>query len=254
MEERVINLRKQRTISLTKKGSNGNEENLEFVRVGLKWGRIQVGGKTEKEVKETQIIYTGNALQKFLKIGPRETKEITKKVSTGFGEPRFKDVDLDASILVYDENKKNVDTLYYGHLTAGDSSLWHSSDDRGGSDDAEAEKNDNEVMTIDFKKLPANYKYLVVILNSYTHQKFDELPYATMNIYESQKSGIQKKLFAEYKLDNNPEFNGKEALVLGGFYKDGGVWKFKASGISTTERSISEISKGSALEFTKKEL
>jgi len=254
MEERVINLRKERTISLVKRGVSGKEEKLEFVRVGLKWGRIQKGGRQTKTVTEETTVYTGNAFQKLFKIGPKEIKTITKEVSTGFGTPTYENVDLDASILVYDSSKRCIDTLYYGHLTAGNDSLWHSTDDVHGSNDAESEKDDNEVMTIDFKKLPENFKYMVVILNSYRHHRFDALPYATMNIYESQSSGIQKKLFAEYRLDNNPEFIGKEALVLGGFYKEGGVWRFKACGISTTERSISEITKGSAQTFVKSEL
>ena len=250
MEERVIKLRNDRVISLTK---SEQKEKISYVMVGLKWGKIQVGGRMEKLTNTTIKVYDGNWFQKLFHFGPYhlENKEVMSSV--GLGSPRYEAVDLDASICIYNSQKRPIDLLYYGHLQTGGGSLWHSSDDLTGSNDAESEKGDNETMTIDFTKLPEDYCYMVVILNSYRHHKFDKIPYAQMNIYETDKgrSGAKSKLFAEYRLDNNPEFKGKEALVLGAFYKKNGNWEFKACGESTTETSITSIRDGSAKRFIK---
>lgn len=45
---------------------------------------------------------------------------------------------------------------------------------------------------------------------------------------------------------DDSSFNGKEAVVLGYFYRCEGGWKFRADGTTSTETSISAIAKGSA--------
>ena len=160
-----------------------------------------------------------------------------------------KSVDLDSSILVYDENKKLIDTIYFGKTTSDDRAICHSGDDTCGDEGGVMDALDNEVISIDLSKISPKAAYLVSILNSYRHQDFGMIPGVELRIY-TNSSGRWKDVedvIASYKLDNNPEFVGREAIVLGHFYRHNGGWKFSADGITSTERSISEIAKGTAL-------
>ena len=220
--DKVINLSKGKTICLTKTSVETGEA-LKTVKCGLSWGQIKI------------------------------TKEVTSNpgfIGRLFGkEPRVerkvidvKEVDLDASILVYDSGKKLIDTVYFGNKISKDRSMKTLGDDTTGVNH-QGEGSDNETLIINLPKVSEGTKYLVIILNSYRHDKFDALPYARMRIYDENKE------FANYEVTNNPEFAGKEALVLGVFTRvSGNLWNFKASGIATGERSIYEIAKGSALQ------
>ena len=160
---------------------------------------------------------------------------ITHSSHFGFSK-RTEDVDLDASLLIYGSSKTLIDTVYYGHKISRDGAIKHSGDDRcGGEVDG-----DNETISIDFSKVASQAQYIVAILNSYTHQKFDEIPYMKLRIYNKNET------LCSYDVENNSSFKGQEAIVLGVFYKEDGTWQFKADGTLTQERSIDTISNGSA--------
>lgn len=224
--DKVINLSKGKTICLTKTAQETGEV-LKTVKVGLKWGQIEV--KEQKLIKGSKPGFFGKLF------GREETQDRVESVVVS-----KKDVDLDASICVYNSNKKLIDTVYFGNQTSKDGSMKTLGDDTTGLN-KRGEGSDNETLIINLHQVNPDTKYLVIILNSYRHDKFDALPYARMRIYDVNKE------FANYQIDNNPEFAGKEALVLGVFERvDGARWNFRASGVSTGERSISEIANGSA--------
>lgn len=157
-------------------------------------------------------------------------------------------VDLDSSILMYDKDKNLIDVVYFGHLTSKDGSVRHSGDDREG-DKGGDDGLDNEVISVNLKGLNPKVEYMVSVLNNYTHQKFSEIPNIELRIY-SNSSGRKNdvdEVLCSYKLDNNSEYSGSEAIILGHFYRHNGLWKFSADGVGTKERSIEEISKNSAL-------
>lgn len=85
----------------------------------------------------------------------------------------------------------------------------------------------------------------MAILNSYRHHKFDQIPYMKLRIYTG-RAGNPDEVLCAYNLENDSSFNGKEAVVLGYFYRCEGGWKFRADGTTSTETSISAIAKGSA--------
>lgn len=157
-------------------------------------------------------------------------------------------VDLDSTLLMYDENKNLLDKVYFGHLSSKDGSTRHSGDDREGDQNGN-DGLDNEVIATDFTKLNPKIAYMVSVLNNYTHQNFGRIPNIELRIYtnDSGKKNDIENVLAEYKLDNNGEYEKSQAIVLGHFYKHNGIWKFSADGVGTTERSIDEIATGSAL-------
>lgn len=238
MEDRVISLRKDRVISLTKTG-NSDGVKVPFIFTGLSWGPIY-RGRVVRKVRKT--IHTGNFFQRIFGLSPTELVEEEIVDNEGSRE----DVDLDSSILMYNSNKSLIETVYFGKKTSIDRSIFHYGDDTTGSN--KKGKKDNEVIRINLKEVNSNCNYIVVILNSYTHHKFDEIPYINMRIYgnKSEDENDMGEVLASYQIDNSPEFKGKESLVLGVFYRTKEHWDFKACGITTKERSIESISKGSA--------
>lgn len=196
-------LSKGERINLTKNVDDSGSEKVMNVCVGSNWGAIRKNG--------------------FLGMGSS-----------------LESVDLDTSVLCYDVNKTKLDEVSFRKLKNSNGSIYHSGDDREG-DLSGDDGLDNEVIVINLDKVPSSIKYLVLILNSYTHQNFSEIPYARLRVYEGTPKRVNNVL-ASYEAE---KMNG-EAIVLGHFYRKDGWWKFKADGICSSERSIDEISRGTA--------
>jgi len=162
--DKVINLSKGKTICLTKTAANDGEV-LKTVKVGLKWGQIEV--KREKLIKGSKPGFLGKIFGRTETPDHMETVVVDKK-----------DVDLDASICVYDSHKNLIDTVYFGHKVSKDGSMKTLGDDTTGLN-KQGEGSDNETMIINLHQVDPDTKYLVVILNSYRHDKNSGSPPGT---------------------------------------------------------------------------
>jgi tellurium resistance protein TerZ len=162
---------------------------------------------------------------------------IEKKGFLGFGTSKVA-VDLDASCAVYDDNKRLLDVIYFGNLAAKDGSIKHSGDDRtgdvGGDDGL-----DNEVITVDLARLPANAVYVAFVLNSFQGQDFATIPFASIRIYEGSAKRVTE-VFATYDIANGADFAGHVSMVLGVFYKKNNEWKFNAIGEPTKDKKLEQ--------------
>lgn len=213
-----VNLTKGQVVNLTKDGTE-NASKLTKVFFGAKWGQIVHRGK-------------GGFLSKL------------------FGGTTTESVDLDASLLIYNGDGALIDTVYFGHKRSNDGAIFHSGDDLDGTAGSEQEE-DNETISIDLTKVTSRAKFIVAILNSYRHHKFDQIPYMKLRIYTG-RAGNPDEVLCAYNLENNDTFNGKEAIVLGYFYRDNNGWKFKADGTTSKETSIGSIARGTALDVIRK--
>lgn len=242
-----VNLTKGQTVNLTKDGTS-NTENLTKVFFGAKWGKINHG--TKKIVERKVKVGTKEPKGFFGKLfGIRkpiyETR--TEEVLTlGYSES----VDLDASLLLYNSGLSLIDAVYFAHKQSNDGAILHSGDDLHGTSGREQE-NDNETISIDLTRVDSRVHFIVAILNSYRHHKFDQIPYMKLRIYTG-RVGRPEEVLCAYNLENNSSFVDKEAIVLGYFYRSGNGWKFRANGTTSKETSISAIAKGSALDVIRK--
>ncbi len=159
-------------------------------------------------------------------------------VKKGFSGTTKEAVDLDASCAVYDENKKNIDTVSFKKLTSYDGAIRHSGDDLTGDVDGD-DGMDNEVITLDFSKLNPQANYVGFFINSFRGQDFKNIPFASIRIYEGTPSRVNE-VFAKYDIANDSTFAGKVSMVLGIFYKRNGEWKFNAIGMPTNDRRLEE--------------
>lgn len=205
----MINLSKNQTINLSKQSSN-----LSQVRFGINWGMKEVVGKK----REGGLFGFGG-----------------KVVETVVGKQA---VDLDASATVF--SGANEDTVYFGKLR--NSFITHSGDDLVGDD--EKDDDDNETITIDLSNVPNHVQEVYLYVNSFSGQKFNEIPYAGIRIYEGNVNNPTKVL-AKFDLVNDSSFKDAKTIILGKLYKENGDWDFKAIGdtynVSRIEPTIAII-------------
>ena len=122
-------------------------------------------------------------------------------------------VDLDLSVVFVDGNKQIVDILYFGKKKCFNGAAIHTGDDLTGDD--EQDDSDNEIVQLKGLQIPSNVQHAFVVLNSFRHQKFDEIPYIGINFYEGLVNLSDKGLrFAEFSMTNDKNFAGKECCIL----------------------------------------
>ncbi|NOS88507.1 MAG: TerD family protein [Methylococcaceae bacterium] len=146
-----------------------------------------------------------------------------------FGGGSSNSIDLDASCVLFNEQNKVADIVYFGQLKSRDGSIIHTGDNRTGEGDG-----DDEQILVDLDKIPATVKALVFTVSSYTGQTFDEVENAYCRIVNnSNKSEI-----ARYTLSAQ---GSHTAQIMAKLYRHNGEWKMHAIGENGTGRTIDNL-------------
>lgn len=141
----------------------------------------------------------------------------------GFGKSKTA-VDLDASATVFQGAR--VDTVSFMRLN--NAFITHSGDDTVG--DGERDDDDNETITINLSDAPNGDSEIYLYVNSYSGDKFDDIPYAGVRIYEGDVNKPEK-VIAKFDLVRDNTFKGAKTVVLGKLFKEAnGDWDFQAIG------------------------
>ncbi len=147
----------------------------------------------------------------------------------GGGSSAGDSIDLDASCVLFDDNNKSVDVVYFGHLKSKDGSITHTGDNRTGAGDG-----DDEQIIVDLDKVPANVKSLVFTVNSFTGQTFDSVENAYCRMVDSSS----KAEIARYTLSSQGPHT---AQIMAKVYRHNGEWKMHAIGENGTGRTIENL-------------
>ncbi|WP_434588433.1 TerD family protein [Streptomyces sp. A5-4] len=110
-------------------------------------------------------------------------RPLLSQVKMGLGwEPAFrgKDIDLDASVIAYDGNRKHLDSCYFGKLSILNGSVKHSGDNLTGEG-----AGDDEVIVVDLGRIPPEATGLVFTVNSFSGQKFSEVAKAYCRLLDA---------------------------------------------------------------------
>ncbi|MFC8492336.1 TerD family protein [Streptomyces sp. NPDC057235] len=110
-------------------------------------------------------------------------RPLLSQVKMGLGwEPAYrgKDIDLDASVIAYGPQRNHLDSCYFGKLTILNGSVKHSGDNLTGEG-----AGDDEVITVDLGRLPAEVSGLVFTVNSFSGQKFTEVAKAYCRLLDA---------------------------------------------------------------------
>ncbi|MBD0709245.1 stress-induced protein [Streptomyces sp. CBMA291] len=110
-------------------------------------------------------------------------RPLLSQVRMGLGwEPAYrgKDIDLDASVIAYGPQRNHLDSCYFGKLSILGGSVKHSGDNLTGEG-----AGDDEVITVDLGRLPADVTGLVFTVNSFSGQKFTEVAKAYCRLLDA---------------------------------------------------------------------
>lgn len=138
-------------------------------------------------------------------------------------------IDLDASCILFDENKQVLDVVYFGQLRSKDGSIQHSGDNLTGEGDG-----DDEQIRVNLAQLPAQVKSLVFTVSSFRGQTFEKVENAFCRLVDQ---GSNQEV-AKYSLSSQ---GGHTALIIAKIYRHNGEWKMHAIGESTQGRTFQEI-------------
>ncbi|MFI3185459.1 MAG: TerD family protein [Methylococcaceae bacterium] len=146
-----------------------------------------------------------------------------------FGGGKTDAIDLDASCVLFNEQNKVVDTIYFGQLKSRDGSIVHTGDNRSGAGDG-----DDEQIKVDLSKVPENVKSLVFTVNSFSGQTFDEVENAYCRIVDSSNNNE----IARYTLSSQ---GSHTAQIMAKLYRHNGEWKMHAIGENGVGRTIEAL-------------
>lgn len=154
------------------------------------------------------------------------------KVRLGLGwdiTPSAGQVDLDAGAVLLDANKAVVDTVYFRSLRSKCGSVVHSGDNLTGAGDG-----DDEVITVDLSKVPANVQHIVFTVNSFRGQKFTVVQNAFVRLVDDANNNELGRYALSVGFD-------KTGLVMGRLYRHNGEWKFSAMGDAEDGRTVVDL-------------
>lgn len=138
-------------------------------------------------------------------------------------------IDLDASCLCFDGNKRLLENVYFGRLQNSSNSIRHSGDNLTGAGDG-----DDETITVDLGKVPVEVQQLVFTVNSFRGQKFSTVENAKVRLL----NGAGKAELFVYNLSSKGEHTG---MIMCRLYRHNGGWKLNAIGETCNGRTAQEL-------------
>ena len=151
------------------------------------------------------------------------------KKTSFFGFGGEKSIDLDASCLLFDENRVLVDAVWFRQLKSRDGSIKHTGDNLTGAGDG-----DDEQIVVNLDMVPIIVKSLVFTVNSFTGQDFSKVANAFCRIVNKDDN----KELARYNLSVEGNHN---AQIMAKIYRHNGEWKMHAIGENGTGRTFQDL-------------
>ena len=124
--------------------------------------------------------------------------------------------DLDASILTFDSKNNLYEIIYHKNLQSKDGAIMLKGDNKTGEGEG-----DDEILSINFRKLDYNISTIAVIINSFKGNSLINISDGYIRLYDKYKY----KPIGVNRLDNCPYCVG---LFLGIFRKKDKIWYFQA--------------------------
>ncbi|MFI0482087.1 TerD family protein [Actinomadura sp. 9N215] len=152
---------------------------------------------------------------------------VAKKGLFGKGKPR--NIDLDASCLLFDGSGNLADQVWFRQLRSKDGSVQHTGDNLTG-----AGEGDDEVINVDLQNVPANVTQLVFTVNSFTGQDFSQIENAFCRLVD-ETTGQE---IARYDLTGAGQHN---AQIMAKVSRDGEGWSMTAIGATATGRTFQHL-------------
>jgi stress response protein SCP2 len=144
-------------------------------------------------------------------------------------------VDIDSTVALIDANNRVVETVYFGNRRSSNGAVVHAGDDLTGRDKKGVY--DNEEITVDLSRIPANIEKVLVLTNIYNaHSRGQH--FGQVDSYIRVLKADNREQIIHYDLDD--DYNKMTAMIVGAFYRHRDEWKFQAIGQGTRDGSIGE--------------
>lgn len=153
---------------------------------------------------------------------------VKKKGLFGFGS-KSETIDLDASCIMFDEQNKAVDFVWFRQLKSRDGSIVHTGDNRTGEGEG-----DDEQIVVELPRVPANVKSLIFTVNSFTGQNFSQVE----NAYCRIVNAANNQEIARFNLSVQ---GAHTAQIMAKLYRHGGEWKMHAIGENGSGRTFDDL-------------
>lgn len=134
--------------------------------------------------------------------------------------------DLDASALLLGANGKvrsDADFVFYGNKATADGSVTHGGDNLTGEGDG-----DDETITVDLTKVPADVERIALVVSIYEanerSQTFGQVRNAFIRLANADTNT------EEVRYDLSEDYSTETAVIFAEIYRNNGEWKFKAIG------------------------
>ncbi|MCW3782531.1 TerD family protein [Defluviimonas salinarum] len=146
-----------------------------------------------------------------------------------FGGGAVEDIDLDASVIVFDAGKQVLDTVWFRQLTGMGGAIRHSGDNRTGDGDG-----DDETISIDLSALPASAMHMVFTVNSFLGQTFDKVENAVCRLVDARGN-------TELCRFNLAEKGAHTGAIMAVLSRASGAWEMTAIGRPTNGRTVKDL-------------
>ncbi|MBQ7152205.1 MAG: TerD family protein [Synergistaceae bacterium] len=155
----------------------------------------------------------------------------------GGSRDKLQDIDCDAIAFLLDSNERiaqRSDVVFFNNLRHNSGCVTHHGDNLTG-----AGEGDDEQITVQLSKLPAQYERVVILVSIYKaterHQHFGMIRNAFIRLVDSDTN----KELCIYNLSEN--YDGMTAMVFGELYRKNGEWKFNAVGQPLQVWSVADL-------------
>jgi len=142
---------------------------------------------------------------------------------------RAQSIDLDASAVLYDAQKRPVDQVWFRQLVSKDGAVRHSGDNLTGEGEG-----DDESIAVDLQALPAGVETIVFTINSFTGQTFSQIENAFCRLID-ETTGAE---IARYELTGS---GSHTAQIMAKVSRSGGGWSMTAIGAIANGRTFQDL-------------
>lgn len=162
-----------------------------------------------------------------------------KRIMVGLGWDPIKKMfgssfDADASVICIDSNGRHESTVYYGRLSHSSGAIKHHGDNLTGDGDG-----DDERISIELDRVPANIDRLAIIINIYSahsrHQDFSQVKNCFVRVVDEDTN----KELVRYDVEG--QYKGATGMFVADIYRHNGEWKIKALGEGVDASDISQM-------------
>ncbi|MFC0597925.1 TerD family protein [Streptomyces palmae] len=140
------------------------------------------------------------------------------------------EIDLDASALLFADGKL-VDVVFFQHLTSGDGSVRHLGDNLVGGT---GHGGDDEGIIVDLRRVPVHVQQIVLTVNSFTGQSFEEVRHAFCRLVD-ENTGQE---LARYTLTGGGHYT---AMIMAKVVRSGNGWQMTAIGQPSNGRTFEDL-------------